>query len=166
MFSMIYDGPPLIEIQNAETQCPSGDQIGEVSGGFIQLSGKICPVNTSIFYRIIDDDDFQSEISYFSDDPGHKVTADTIWVLPVTYMDKFDFFDRGHSELICLVLEGNGRWVYQPKDYSRVGLLQIRCLKAPSEHGNDPVESQQPNVLAEAVFTYMSGVKGDSVTIV
>jgi hypothetical protein len=168
MFSgVLFEGRSLIQIKDAETQCPSDHQFGEVSSGFVRLSGKIFPMETSIFYRILEDEDFVGEIEYFSDDAACRVAAEAIWLLPVSHTNNVmtRIFGFGHSDLVCLILEGNGQCDHRPKDYSRVGVLQIRCLEAPADNSNDP-EREQPNVLAEALFQYMSKARDEIITII
>lgn len=157
----------MIEILGAETEYPSGDQFGEVTGGSIQLRGKAIPVITAKFFDLITHDDFQSEFAYYADDASYAVTSDYIWVLPITYENNMmNIFDREEFDLVCLVLEGNGRWDPMPETYSRIALLTLRCYKPPSSPSPDSEKCQQANPLAEIFFENLAKLPEMNLTIV
>ena len=109
MFSIIYDGPSLVKIKSAEVLTQTTDPFSEVKSGQIQLEGKICPVKTPIFYQILEDENFQSEISYYPDDASDKICTEVLWLMPISYTSPaLNLFDTGNTQAICLILLGNG----------------------------------------------------------
>ena len=116
-----YPGEYLVNIEDAHVKLATADPTGQVSGGCIQLTGRLRIISKFVMRDLIERPTFCPAPKICWDNPGGGYGHDEFWLLPVLCQSGY----QGSGPYVyCLLLEPFGT-IDQQNHFRRIGMLEM-----------------------------------------